>query len=756
MPKTPKIAPFIEQEEVTKSPPSTPTKDSRTLQKPRHYFQQFTETKRIVSRILKKHKFNKSVQQSSATIYIENGDNDNLPNQYPYFESQAVNPSSTVHIHLGPNKLQFHELDRKYVKGEFPNISRQGNPKVPIASYPNLNTNPLVDTTRQFPQWIEFREQLLQKLTKIVQLVLTEKQSDEHLLHIKRDFLMILASLQQCTLKLVEFYQQYCPLCPSFTSSEGFQPDHITSTTTSASPEVIVRWEKLHHYIQNLPTSLHWLDINPFRLWSGLYFRYNPLLTCYDLFGDLALSMNHRVHALLHLSNDFFTRTLLPTTTPPTATATATATTTITTNSHFQYHPKIMEAIAKELQSASHLHYRYLQANQLLLLLHQYHYHQEYLQNRETSIYHQSSSSLLYSPYHRYLDFLLFTKDHEDIDPQYYQISVLVTQQHAQYHQQRHWSCWQRLFRNEQIILIRKQSRHHHILQRCFIRFVSYLHRKYRIENFSQQIQYRFLSYYWDGWQQYLRWQKQYQQLYFLVQFHRKNELWQRWKHYIQESVNQRRNYQSPPSSYRQMNRTTSIFSSKLPMKMLRILFPSSSSSSSSAGSSSSSSQSSLVLPWWDHHCTHQIQSYIHRRFLKKKKRNFSLLLSNNTDQEDYDDDLIIKKSKRLVIWLQRRAMRRWKEVYWKVMVLTEFMTCYHHILLQHAWRLWRGTTAIPITILYDSDNEINNNNNNNTLMERNSSEHNLNDDIYDHQQITEENQAAASSTLSNEEVNLI
>lgn len=380
----------------------------------KHYFQQFHETKRFVDSFLRKHKNDVSIESELKRINISMS----LPhqNEIPinsmgigdngYFvdHRHSSNRPRTADIktrkfdvHFGTNLNDYTNADLEYFGERFFDIEGGNDESSEIQDESKLCASPdrvfneekskrtkkkpkapkipqheiAVVKEEVFPEWINMREkvlyQIIQIVTRIVAAVYVERSQ------YRQELMSLMTVLQHSTLKIVEF----------FISSK----DHFTNRLQNSSwkerqtekwQSAMQQWQDWERYVEELPTSLNWLEDNPFRLWCGIHFTLNPLLACFDLQNELAVVLNEQLHEVIqYSSSDLFNiRSSMFISNPAVVSDLQKQISIIhkielpLRNSDPQYSPEIMSLVAKELRYDEVFHFRLLKASDMLRSIH--------------------------------------------------------------------------------------------------------------------------------------------------------------------------------------------------------------------------------------------------------------------------------------------------------------------------------------------------------------------------------------------------
>lgn len=301
------------------------------------YFQQYPGTKRFVDAFLRKRRAEEKIQSELLQISIELGLPEQSTEVYSIGQSIPVGsqPRATLtrpksastsirkfDVHHGASTRDFSEEDIKYFSGRFftnnleegttVQCNRNGNssPDKPFDENKAMRKKKRPHTaalTKQeiaivrdvaFPEWINIRENTLEKVESVVARILAQGNDKERVGPMRQEFLSLLTVLQHTTLKVVEFYADH--------HDEFERKLHDASRMDrhdEAWQATMRKWKEWKAYMEGIPTSLNWLEENPFRLWSGIHFAMNPLMACYDLYNELATMMNEGLHEVIRSTN---------------------------------------------------------------------------------------------------------------------------------------------------------------------------------------------------------------------------------------------------------------------------------------------------------------------------------------------------------------------------------------------------------------------------------------------------------------------
>lgn len=448
----------------------------------KHYFQQFSGTKRFVSTILKQQKRAKTIESNLAAISSELDLHETrsslgIIGPTAVFDLNRIIPGPTLEVHHGINIRDYSEEDKNYFRmgstATGDSGGGAGSPEKIFNERKSMRVKKLAKQLKTstiqlkqvrednvFPDWLSMRETQMSKLENIVRAVLS-RTNDNELLQCKRDFLFLIPMIQQTTLKIVEYYLDHREEYQAKFETKGLIIDH-GSYDASTMEESFLRWNDLENYVENLPTSLNWLEENPFRLWCGVHFTFNPFVACYDLHNDLAVMMNETMHRILQanttttsslfaLKNSFSLGTTVPT---PTAAAKRDSFLGSELLSSFieyedqapLYLPDVMSIMAKEIRYDAAFHNRLVRASAGLAQVyrrtverHQVEQAQQQSLHRQQLIEQEISPGI--ARYNR-LTFLIFgSARQEELDT----LAMIVQNRTVRFNTQHYWHLWQRV-----------------------------------------------------------------------------------------------------------------------------------------------------------------------------------------------------------------------------------------------------------------------------------------------------------------------
>lgn len=448
----------------------------------KHYFQQFSGTKRFVSTILKQQKRAKTIESDLAAISSELDMQETrlsleMTGPTAVFDMNRTPSGPTLEVHHGVNTRDFSQEDRNYFHMGLTTTGESdggaGSPERVFNERKSIRVKKLakqlktskiqlkqVREDNTFPDWLRMREAQMSKLEIIVRAVMS-RTNDHELLQHKRDFLFLIPMIQQTTLKIVEYYLDHREEYQAKFETKGLILDH-GSYDASTMEESFLRWNDLENYVENLPTSLNWLEENPFRLWCGVHFTFNPFIACYDLHNDLAVMMNETMHRVLQanttttsslfaLKNSFSLGTTVPTPTAAAKRDSFYGGELLNDSVHVedqtpQYLPDVMSIMAKEIRYDAAFHHRLVRASTGLAQIyrktverHQVEQAQQQSLHRQQQIEQEISPDI--ARYNR-LTFLIFgSARQEELDT----LAMIVQNHTVRFNTQHYWHLWQRV-----------------------------------------------------------------------------------------------------------------------------------------------------------------------------------------------------------------------------------------------------------------------------------------------------------------------
>lgn len=134
----------------------------------------------------------------------------------------------------------------------------------------------------QIPEWPALRDRYLQRLEELSENVWGRDAGQEGPAQEKKDFIMLLMALRKVTRNIIRYYVQETKAYEQFPEALSTNPS----------------WQRFVDYLYNIPTSLDWLDEEPFRSWSGLHTSLNPLLALNNIASDLSLHVGNNIHII--------------------------------------------------------------------------------------------------------------------------------------------------------------------------------------------------------------------------------------------------------------------------------------------------------------------------------------------------------------------------------------------------------------------------------------------------------------------------
>ncbi len=127
----------------------------------------------------------------------------------------------------------------------------------------------------EFPDWICLRERYLSLLENLSQKILQFSDDQECIPDfMKKETTTLLRAIRLVTVKILTCYERELPLY-------GYRND--------PSNEECDSWRVFLSYLAKIPTSLDWLDIEPFRSICGLHMQLNPFCCGHNLSMELAV-----------------------------------------------------------------------------------------------------------------------------------------------------------------------------------------------------------------------------------------------------------------------------------------------------------------------------------------------------------------------------------------------------------------------------------------------------------------------------------
>lgn len=136
-------------------------------------------------------------------------------------------------------------------------------------------TSPWKDT--DIPDWIGLREQYMTQLEAIATKILSSKKDNLIPDYLKKEMIALLRALRVVTLKIMRCYN-------SELAQYGNRSDPINETNE--------RRKKFLMYLSKIPSSLDWLDVEPFQSICGLHLYLNPFCSVHNLSMELAIVIN--------------------------------------------------------------------------------------------------------------------------------------------------------------------------------------------------------------------------------------------------------------------------------------------------------------------------------------------------------------------------------------------------------------------------------------------------------------------------------
>eukprot|EP01033_Poteriospumella_lacustris_P013241 gene13241-9486_t len=390
-----------------------------------------------------------------------------------------------------------------------------------------------------FPEWINIRENTLEKVESVVARILAQGNDKERVAPMRQEFLSLLTVLQHTTLKVVEFYADH---------HEEFERKLHDASRMDRHDEAwqatMRKWKEWKAYMEGIPTSLNWLEENPFRLWSGIHFAMNPLMACYDLYNELATMMNEGLHEVIRSTNcNLFTiRSSIHISNPALVDDLAQQILRLhqisapISDLAPVYTPDVIRAMAKELRYEEAFHNRLVRASLILRDVHES--NKAHMQSMKTQLDTQRQQQELenmVSPnmaHYNRLSFLVYGNPKlQELE----QKSQIIRSKTQVFNTRHYFHLWQRCKFCEisvRYMLKRRKLRiFHWVMSGLYASKVQ----KHRLEALRERVLRSQLHVLLDRWKANLHWWKRFDAIYFRCNRDRMQFAIDRWQQFLEE-----------------------------------------------------------------------------------------------------------------------------------------------------------------------------------------------------------------------------